>query len=60
MVKNLSTSAGNSRDAISILGQEDPLEWEVVTYSSFLAWKVPWTEEPGVLQSIELQRVRRD
>ena len=31
------------------LGQEDPLEWEMATHSSILAWKVPWTEEPGGL-----------
>ena len=34
------------------LGQEDPLEKEVATYSSILAWKIPWTEEPGGLQSL--------
>ena len=60
MVKNLPTNAGNSRDVISILGQEDPLEWEVATYSSFLAWKVPWTEEPGRQQSMGLHRVRHN
>ena len=60
MVKNLPTNAGNSRDVISILGREDPLEWEVATYSSFLAWKVPWTEEPGRQQSMGLHRVGHD
>ena len=39
------------------LGQEDLLEKEMVTHSSLLAWRIPWTEEPGGLQSIELQRV---
>jgi hypothetical protein len=39
------------------LDQEDLLEKEMVTYSSLLAWRIPWTEEPGGLQSIELQRV---
>ena len=39
------------------LGQEDPLEKEMTTHSSILAWKIPWTEEPGRLQSMELQRV---
>ena len=42
------------------LGQEDPLKYEVATHSSVLAWKIPWTEEPGVLQSTELQRVGHD
>ena len=39
------------------LGREDPLEKEMVTHSSIHAWKIPWTEEPGGLQSMELQRV---
>ena len=39
------------------LGQEDPLEEEMATQSSILAWKIPWTEEPGKLQSMGLQRV---
>ena len=39
------------------LGWEVPLEKEMATYSSTLAWKIPWTEEPGMLQSIESQRV---
>ena len=42
------------------LGQEDPLEEEMATHSGILAWKVPWTEEPGRLQSVELQRVGHD
>ena len=42
------------------LGQEDPLEKEMATHSSILAWKIPWTEETGVLQSMESQRVGRD
>ena len=42
------------------LGQEDPLEKEMATHSSTLAWKTPWTEEPGRLQSMGLQRVRHD
>ena len=42
------------------LGQEDPLEKEITTHSSILAWRIPWTEEPGRLQSMELQRVRHD
>ena len=39
------------------LGQEDPLEEEMVTHSSILAWKVPWTEELSRLQSMGMQRV---
>ena len=39
------------------LGQEDPLEKEMGTHSSILAWRIPWTEEPGGLQSMGLQRV---
>ena len=42
------------------LGQEDPLEKEMATHSSYLAWRTPWTEEPGGLQTLESQRVRHD
>ena len=42
------------------LGQEDSLEEGMATHSSILAWRIPWTEEPGGLQSLELQRVRHD
>ena len=42
------------------LGWEDPLEKEMATHSSTLAWKIPWTEEPGRLQSMRSQRVRHD
>ena len=42
------------------LGQEDPLEKEMATRSSILGWKILWTEEPGGLQSMGLQRVRHD
>ena len=45
---------------VQSLGQEDPLEEEMVTHSSILAWKIPWTEEPGRLLSTGSQRVRRD
>ena len=37
---------------VQCLGWEDPLEWEMATHSSILAWKIPWAEEPGGLQSI--------
>ena len=42
------------------LGWEDPLEKEMTTHSSTLAWEIPWTEEPGGLQSMGLQRVGHD
>ena len=42
------------------LGWEDPLEKEMATHSSFLAWKISWTEEPGGLQSMRPQRVGHD
>ena len=45
---------------VQSLGQEDPLEEGMATLSSVLAWEIPWTEEPGGLQSIGLQRVRHD
>ena len=45
---------------VQSLGLEDPLEEEMATHSSVLAWKSPWTEEPGGLQSMGLQRVRQD
>ena len=49
VVRNMPANAG---DMGSILGREDPLEKEMITHSSILAWKPPWTEEPGGLQSI--------
>ena len=42
------------------LGREDPLEEEMATCSSTLAWEIPWTEAPGGLQSMGLQRIRHD
>ena len=45
---------------VQFLGQEDPLEKEMATHSSILAWEIPWTEEPGGLQSTRSQRVRHD
>ena len=45
---------------VRFLGQEDPLEKEMATHSITLAWKVPWTEEPGRLQSMGSQRVGHD
>ena len=45
---------------VQSLGQEDPLEKEVTTHSSILAWRIPWKEEPGRLQSMWSQRVRHN
>ena len=57
MVKRLPTMR---ETWVQSLGQEDPLEKEMATHSSILAWKIPWTEEPGRLQSMESQRVGHD
>ena len=54
MVKNLPAM---QETQVGSLGGEDPLEEEMVTHSSILAWKIPWTEELGRLQSMRLQRV---
>ena len=54
MVKRLPTM---QETWVQSLGQEDVLEKKMVTYSSILAWKIPWTEEPGKLQSMGSQRV---
>ena len=45
---------------VGFLGREDPLEKEMATHSSILAWRIPQTEEPGWLQSMGSQRVRHD
>ena len=58
LVKNLPANAGDERDTGPIPGSEDPLEKEMATHSSILAWKIPWTEEPGELQSMGSQTVR--
>ena len=50
-------SACNEGDWVRSLGVEDPLEKEMVTHASILAWKTPWMEKPGRLQSMGLQRV---
>ena len=55
MVKHLLTM---QETQVQSLGGEDPLEKEMATHSSILAWKIPWTEEPGGLQSMGSQRVR--
>ena len=55
MVKNPPVNAGDIRDSVQSLGREDPLEEEMATHSSIHAWRIPWTEQPGGLQSIGLQ-----
>ena len=57
MVKNLPEM---QETWVQLLGWEDPLEKGMVTHSSILAWRTPWTEEPGGLQSMRSQRVRHD
>ena len=58
--KDPSCNAGDEETQVWSLGGEDPLEKEMVTHSSILAWKTPWTEEPGRLQSMGSVRVRHD
>ena len=60
VVQNSAANAGNIRDVGSSLGGEDPLEEEMATPSSILAWRIPWTEEPGGLQALGSQRVGHD
>ena len=60
MVKNLPTKPGDIKNMVRSLGQEDPLEEGMATHSSILAWRIPWTEDPGGLQSTGLQRVGHD
>ena len=57
MVKNLPAI---QETQVQSLGWEDPLEKGMETHSSVLAWRIPWTEEPGGLQSIGSQRVRHN
>ena len=60
VVKNPPTMQESQERQVQSLGQEDPLEEGMATHSSILAWRTPWTEEPGRLQSIGLQRVGHD
>ena len=60
MVKNLSASTGDEEAQVQSLGREDPLEEGMATHSSTLAWRIPWTEKPGGLQSMGSQRVGHD
>ena len=59
-IKNLPANAEEAGDVGSSLGWEDPLEEGMATHCSVLAWRIPWTEEPGGLQSTGLQRVGHD
>ena len=61
VVKNLPANTEDTRNSRDLfLGWEDPLEEEMATHSSIPAWEIPWTEEPGGLQSMGSQRVRHD
>ena len=60
LVKNLHANEGDARDMGLIPELGRPLEKETATHSSILAWEIPWTVEPGRLQSMELQKVRYD
>ena len=57
MVKNPPAMQESQEMWVQPLGQEDPLEEEMATHSSILAWRILWSEEPGGLQSMGLQRV---
>ena len=57
MLNNLPTK---QETQVQSLGREDPLETEMAIHSSILAWEIPWTEEPGGLQSMGSQRVKHD
>ena len=59
-VKNLPEMQEMQETQIQSLGLEDPLEQEMAIHSSTIAWKIPWTEEPGRLQSMGFQRVGHD
>ena len=60
VVKNLPAIAGDVRGMVRSLGWEGPLEEGMATHSGILAWRIPWTEGPGGLQSIGSQRAGHD
>ena len=60
MINNPPVNAGDVRDRIQSLDWEDPLEKGMATRSNIVTWEIPWTEEPGGLQSMGLQRVVHD
>ena len=59
-IKNLPAMLATQEMRVQSLDQEDPLDEGMATHSSIFAWRIPWTEEPGGLQSIGSQRVRQD
>ena len=59
-VKNLPAMQEIQEMQVQFLGREDPLAKEMATHSRILAWKIPWTEEPGSLQSMGMQGVGHD
>ena len=60
MAQTLKNLPAMQETQVQSLAWEDPLEKGMATHSSILAWRMPWTEEPGGLQSMGLQRVRHD
>ena len=60
MVKNPPANTGDIGPQVQSLGWEDALEEGMATHSRTLAWRIPWTEEPGALQSVASQRVSND
>ena len=60
MLKNPPANAGDLKDVVRSAGQEDPLEEGMATRSSIFVRRIPWTEEPGGLSSMESQKVRHD
>ena len=59
-VKNLPAMQEPQETRVPSLGWEDPLEEGMATHASILAWRIPWTEEPGRIQSMRSQRVRHN
>ena len=60
MAQTIKTLPAMQETQAQSLGREDPLTKDMALHSSVLAWKIPWTEEPGELQFMGLQRVRHD
>ena len=60
VIKNSPANQEIRETCVQFLGQEEPLEKEMTIHSSILAWRIPWTEEPGGLLSMGSQRVRHD
>ena len=60
MTQTIKNLPAMQKPQVQSLGLKDPLEKGMATCSSILAWRIPWTEEPGELQSLGLQKVRHD